>query len=334
MIECIFTIDYEIYGNGDGSLKELIYEPASKLIDIFLKHNVRFVPFIEVSELELIEIYATDPLIDSVKQQVRYFYNNGFELGLHLHPQWYKARYEDGKWQLDYNEYNLCTLPPERIEQIIDQALAYFRNVLSEPGFTPLSFRAGNWLFQPTQPTANVLSKNGIKIDTSVFKGGLQYQHHLDYRPALRNGYFWRFKDDVNKPDVSGEMLEFPIYSEMVLPWKMATKKRLGLQKKAATNSKTLHEKIYKLMNIARPLHPLKLDFCRMTINELIHMVDKLIKVDQKDTLSFKPIVAIGHTKDLIDIETIEHFLSYLKQKDIKVATFKEVYKKICGCTK
>ena len=28
MIECIFTIDYEIYGNGEGSLQQLVYEPA------------------------------------------------------------------------------------------------------------------------------------------------------------------------------------------------------------------------------------------------------------------------------------------------------------------
>lgn len=35
MLECIFTIDYEIYGNGEGSLKELVYEPAKHLKAIF-----------------------------------------------------------------------------------------------------------------------------------------------------------------------------------------------------------------------------------------------------------------------------------------------------------
>lgn len=328
MIECIFTIDYEIYGNGDGSLKELIYEPAAKLIDIFLKYDVRFVPFIEVSELELIEKYAADPLIDSVKQQIRYFHHNGFELGLHLHPQWYNARHVDGTWQLDYNEYNLCTQPYQRIEQIIDQAVAFLRKVVSEPSFTPLSFRAGNWLFQPTNLIANILSKRGIKIDSSVYKGGLQYQHHLDYRPALQNGYFWSFKDDVNKPDVLGEMLEIPIYTDMVPPWRMATKKRLSLQRKTATMSKTLQEKIYKLMDMARPLQPLKFDFCRLTFEELTGIIEKLIKEDLQDSQSFKPIVAIGHTKDLIDIETVKRFLSYLKQTNINITTFGEVYEK------
>ena len=35
MIESIFTIDYEIYGNGEGSLKEHVYEPAEKLMAVF-----------------------------------------------------------------------------------------------------------------------------------------------------------------------------------------------------------------------------------------------------------------------------------------------------------
>jgi hypothetical protein len=328
MIEIIFTIDYEIYGNGEGSLNELIYEPAAKLIDIFLKHNARFVLFVEVAELELIEDHTTDPIINLVKQQIRYFHNNGFELGLHLHPQWYNARHDNGTWQLDYSEYNLCTQPPQRIEQIIDRAIEYFRNVLCEPGFTPFSFRAGNWLFQPTQPIANILSKRGINIDSSVFKGGLQHQHHLDYRLALQNGFFWKFKDDVNQLDIDGEMIEIPIYTEMVPPWQMVTKKRLGLQQKAASGKKTAKEKVYRLMDIARPLQPLKLDFCRMTLNELTSMTDKLIKKDLQDSQSFKPIVAIGHTKDLVDIENVEYFLSYLKQKGINIATFGQVYNK------
>ena len=98
MIECIFTIDYEIYGNGQGSLRELVYELAERLKAIFKKWNKRFVPFVEVAELEMIEAKGSDPAIDLVKHQLRDFYRHGFELGLHLHPQWYKAQYENGKW--------------------------------------------------------------------------------------------------------------------------------------------------------------------------------------------------------------------------------------------
>ena len=60
MIECIFTIDYEIYGNGEGSLRDLVYEPAERLMAIFQKWGARFVAFIEVAELEMIEANKTD----------------------------------------------------------------------------------------------------------------------------------------------------------------------------------------------------------------------------------------------------------------------------------
>lgn len=326
MIEFIFTIDYEIYGNGEGSLKDLIYEPAAKLMDIFLKHDVKFVPFVEVAELELIETNATDPIINSIKQQIRNFHNNGFELGLHLHPQWYNARYDHGTWQLDYTEYNLCLQTQTRIIQIVERAINYFRLILDKNDFIPFSFRAGNWLFQPTREMAKILTDHNIKIDSSVFKGGLQHQHNLDYRPALNNGYFWKFQNDVNEPDADGAMLEIPIYTEMVAPWRMATKKRLELQQKTGTGRKSTKEKVYRLLDMMRPLQPLKLDFCRMTSEELTDMMAVIIEDDQRNPRSYKPIVAIGHTKDLVDFETVNTFLAYLKRKNIKISTFESVY--------
>jgi len=96
MIECVFTVDYEIYGNGEGSLRELVYEPAEKLAAIFRGWNAPLVAFIEVAELEMIEAAKTDPAIDLVKNQIQNFYRSGFELGLHLHPQWYNGRSHNG----------------------------------------------------------------------------------------------------------------------------------------------------------------------------------------------------------------------------------------------
>lgn len=327
MIECIFTIDYEIYGNGQGSLNELIYQPAQKLMEICRERSLRFVTFVEVAELEIIENKDTDPVIHKIKNQIQDFYKKGFEIGLHLHPQWYNAQHENGRWKLDYREYNLCALTKERIEHIVDRSINYLRRVLEDPGFTPFSFRAGNWLFQPTKILANVLEAKGIKVDSSVFKGGLQRKYNLDYRGSLRNGYFWRFQDDVNKPDYNGALVEIPIYTKMVPPWQMITKKRMGLQKKGIP--KTLDNNgFHRMIDFLRFQYPLKLDFCRMSITELTHMMDKIIQEDEQEPASFKPIVLIGHTKDLVDFETIKSFLSYLENKRIPVSTFKDVYSK------
>ena len=66
-----------------------------------------------------------------------------------------------------------------------------------------------------------------------------------------------------------------------------------------------------------------------MTIDELTRMVDIAIRDEQKNPTLFRPMVAIGHTKDLVDFETVESFLAYLRQKKIPIATFQEVYSKL-----
>ncbi len=89
-----------------------------------------------------------------------------------------------------------------------------------------------------------------------------------------------------------------------------------------------LHE---GMKNIAAGANPMSLKkgierAVSVILDELKKMVDTVIREDKKDPASFRPIVAIGHTKDLIDYETVESFLAYLRQKEIKVSTFKEVY--------
>lgn len=326
MIECIFTIDYEIYGNGEGSLKELVYEPSEKLRAIFRKWNAHFVFFVEVAELEMIEAKGTDRDINLVKQQIRNFYNEGFELGLHLHPQWYNASYENEKWLLDYSEYNLCSLPPERIAQIISRSIKYLRSLLGEVDYSPFSFRAGNWLFQPTRNVSNVLVEHGIKVDSSVFKGGLLHQHKLDYRRAQKNWYYWPFADDVNVPDPQSALVEFPIYTKMVPIWKLLTTKRIGLQRKGPTGSQTDNKKFTRLLDFMRFRYPLKFDFCRMTIDEMKQILKREIAKDRKNPNIFRPIIIIGHTKDLIDFESVEFLLSYLQKQDISLSTFRNIY--------
>ncbi len=274
MIECIFTIDYEIYGNGEGSLKELVFEPAKRLKTIFDEAGAKLVVFVEAAELEKIDACGTDAAIDDVKQQIREFHQDGHEIALHIHPQWCNARYQDGAWKLDYDEYSLGRLSEQRIDAIVSQSIAYLRSVLGDSDFTPLSFRAGNWLLQPTEKIARVLARHGIKIDSSVYKGGRQHKHGLDYRRAAANGCFWNFSDDVNVADPNGPLLEIPVHTRMVPFWKMATSKRIGLQYKAATGTQPARDRFDRLLDLARFRHPLKFDFCRMTLTELVSTIE------------------------------------------------------------
>ncbi|MBE3145415.1 MAG: hypothetical protein IMZ61_16060 [Planctomycetes bacterium] len=329
MIEIIFTVDYEIYGNGEGSLRKSVFEPAERLRAIFNKWNTRFVTFVEVAELEMIEASDSDPSIGLVKRQIWDMKKEGFEIALHLHPQWCNAQYKEGTWALDYGEYNLCDQSRERIDQILDRSIEYLRTLVGEPDFVPFSFRAGNWLFQPSRTLSKALAERGIRVDSSLFKGGLQRQHRLDYRFALKNGYFWTFSENVNLPDPRGVLMEFPIYTRMQPIWKLLTFKRIGLQQKGAKRTQTGKMRLCRLLDYTRFWYPLKFDFCRMSIDELTQILEIEMRKDQKNPNVIRPIIAIGHTKDLADPKTIDALLSFLHEKHIKVTDFRELYGKI-----
>jgi hypothetical protein len=331
MIECVFTVDYEIYGNGQGSLRDLVYEPTAKLKEIFLKHGARFVVFPDVAELEMIEAHAADPMIGSIKTQLSGLQRDGFELGLHIHPWWYNARRENGTWVLDQTEYNLCTQPKERINEIVDRAVGYLRKLVGTPGFTPLSFRAGHLLFQPTQPLGDVLAEHGIKLDSSVYKGGLWRKHQLDYRRAPKNTYYWKFSNEVTVPDPEGQLLEIPIYTRQAPLWRLLTSKRVGLQH-GVGSAKQMREKfVNRISDFMRFRYPHKLDLGQMNKDEMARMIHTIIRENIKRPSTFRPIVAIIHTKDPIDFDAVDSILDILDKNGIKISTLADVHRMIKG---
>jgi hypothetical protein len=60
-------------------------------------------------------------------------------------------------------------------------------------------------------------------------------------------------------------------------------------------------------------------------------MFDREIEEDRRNPTPFRPLVAIGHTKDLADLDTIESSLACLQSHGIPVSTFADVHDKITG---
>jgi hypothetical protein len=331
MIEIIFTVDYEIYGKGEGSLRTLAFEPTERLRQVFSKWDARFVAFPDVAELEVIEAFEADPAIELIRKQLKDIHREGFEIGLHIHPWWYNARREKGQWMIDLAEYNLCTLPLDRINRIIDRAIAYIQELVESHDFIPLSFRAGHLLFQPTRPLSKALADRGIKLDSSVYRGGLWRQQKLDYRHAPKCEPYWRFTDNVISPEPEGAMIEIPIYTRLAPIWELLTSKRVGLQRSGLTPKQTGKKIAGRLCDIVRLRYPKKFDLGQMTNDEMVHMMDRIIKEDGKNPSAFHPVVVIMHTKDPIDLDAVDSLLAYLRKNRIKISTLSEVYEKIIG---
>jgi hypothetical protein len=120
-----------------------------------------------------------------------------------------------------------------------------------------------------------------------------------------------------------------PIYTRMIPIWKMLTSKRIKLQNTGASAAQARKKMASRLTDYLRISYPLKFDICSMTISELTRTIDSVIHEDEADPATYRPIVAIGHTKEMLDFETVETFLSYLERTGINVSTFENAY---CKC--
>lgn len=321
MVEFLFTLDYEIYGNGEGSLRDLVLDPTRQLAELFREFGVCFVVFAEAIEFARMEETGSDPDAAGVRAQLRELRNDGHEIALHIHPWWANGRYEAGHWHLDWRERNICTLEPDRVEAIVSRAIRYLRDGLNDPSFTPFSFRSGLWVMQPTKVIANVLARHGIRVDSSVFKGGRIHGLGLDYRPALENGDFWRFATDVNVPDPGGKLWEIPIHTQLVPFWQMLGRKRLKLQTKVPRGRQGT-SLARQWRDFFRYRYPRKLDFCRMTLEEMRGAMEQVLEQAQARPEERSLIVAIGHSKDFIDSTAVRRFLDFLQERAVTVTTF------------
>ncbi len=328
MLKLIVTVDYEIFGNGTGSIAEHVVAPTQRLADLFDRHGHKFVVFAELAELEMIERCGSDPDIGRARQQIRALYDRDYEIGLHLHSWWYNARHEGGRWALDYTEYNLCELPAPRVASAVDRSLDYLRGIVGSPDFTPVAFRAGHLLLQPTQPLAGILASRGIRVDSSVYKGGVWREYRQDYRPASRNGWYWRFGKSVNDADRNGPLLEIPIHTTMVPIWKAFSARRVRQKLQPRPGHRTAEKGVTRRpIDYLRPTYPVKLDYCSMGSREILGVLGDLQRTDSQDSGSVKPIVLIGHSKELVDLTAIANVLAFARDTGIAVTTFRDV----CG---
>jgi len=323
MVYLIFTLDYEIFGNGQGSLKKLVYNPTQELVNLFDEYNYKFVNFVEVAELIKIKEHKSDNYISKVENQLSDMYKNGYEIGLHIHPQWFNAKYINNYWQLDMSERNICKLTQDKIDNYLDASIRHLKDVLGQ-SYVPTSFRSGSLPMQPSEKIANALINNKIKIDSSFFKGGLVRNDNIDYR-EYPNKYFWLFSRDIRKEDENSSLFEFPIYSKNVPFYKMLNKERIRISIKRPTYRKLNNkEKINNYLDKLRLFYPQKLDYCKLTPDNIIKCINNENKKSNSDLI---PLILYGHSKNLPNIGQIEMLLKKIRQFNMEVVTFKDVLK-------
>ena len=64
--------------------------------------------------------------------------------------------------------------------------------------------------------------------------------------------------------------------------------------------------------------------------SEMTSMLEDVLRKDERDPGTYRPLVAIGHSKDLEDFDTIERLLDWLRLRDVPVTTLESAYAKCC----
>lgn len=235
-LDLVFTLDYEIHGNGEGSPLELMVRPTGRLMDLLEGFGARLTIMADTAEILKFREHRDSSGCDdwaygAIELQLRDAVARGHDVQMHLHPSYSRARPADGRWVLEYGDYDLARLGYPRIFALVKEGKEYLEGLLRpvRAGYRCQAFRAANWSMCPAAHTVRALRENGFRIDTSVFKYGFRDELvRFDYAGAESETIPWPVdSSDVCRRDEAGEIFEFPIYCENRPIWAFLSANRI-----------------------------------------------------------------------------------------------------------
>ena len=154
-------------------------EPTRRMMDLFDRYGAKLTIMADVAEILKFKEYKEktgrdDYHYEAIAEQLREAIRRGHDVQLHLHASYFNARHENGRWEQDWSEYNFAGLPLDRLNEIVRIGKQYLEDLLQPvvPAYQCMAFRAANWAVSPSRNVVRALIRNGIHVDTSVFKYG------------------------------------------------------------------------------------------------------------------------------------------------------------------
>ena len=207
-ISLALTDDWELRGDGSGDPEQLQFEPLRKLLSIYGENGARTTFNVEVmQQLAFREFQTTvpalKPLADAWDDAVREAFRQGQDIQLHIHPQWSKATYREGRWHLS-GDWALPRTDVNTVRSMLERSKRYLENLLQplDSDYKCVAFRSGSSCIAPSSFALPLLTELGIKFDMSII-GGLRVNTRnlqIDYSPCEESFLpFYPRLDDARK---------------------------------------------------------------------------------------------------------------------------------------
>ncbi len=221
-IHLVLSDDWELRGDGSGNVRALQFKTMRQLRQIYEDHGLRGSFNAEVMQQlnhlkwgeQNLELKA---LAQEWEQIVRETYSRGHDVQLHVHPQWSKSVYEDGRWNLE-GDWSILRYSGSEIRAILKECKGYLENLLCplNPEYQCLTFRSGSWCIAPHDELLSILAELGIVFDMSICEG-LYYTKpvQIDYR-EIEEGhlpYYPNMRDARRVANVTQPLVEVPTHS-------------------------------------------------------------------------------------------------------------------------
>lgn len=311
-----FTLDYEIFGDGSGCVKQEQCLPTDYLARMLELHGGHLTMFAEVGQQIYFNKHGMTERSGPVEDQLRELYRRGHDVQLHIHPMWFFAPPpEKGKITLDASKFDLSLLEIHEIESIVSESVEYLKSLLSPicRDYAPIAFRAGAWSMQNADQLFKILYANGIRIDSTVAPGARLVAGDYGAYDFSRfdMSALWQYGPLTEIPILTGTSFKSAFY--YANPLGMRTRRIVGrrYQTRLAIRNKSKLQKIHSLL--ARNYH--MADFNFLSPNRLAKMIRAhAVAHAELDEL---PVVLIGHSKSTYYADRIHELLHKLQKMQL-----------------
>lgn len=216
----IITIDYETWQPiPEGYVinwKEDLIENTNYLMETCEQVGAKLTLMVEMCEYFWLlenELKTAKLIEDQLKDAVK----RGHDVQLHLHPNWMPeldAKYENGSWYWNW-DFGACNDYPYDLAELFALCKNHLESIINEvkSDYTVKAFRAGAYRVQPFERISDALVKNGINIDTSIYRGGKSKDRGYDFSKcrSFNRPYKADMKDPQNSDDKNSPVIELPI---------------------------------------------------------------------------------------------------------------------------
>lgn len=353
-IGIVFTLDYEIHGNGSGEFENWAYFPTSHMLKVLDTYGAKLTIMAEMGHYWAMkryeELFLSD--ISLFESQLKNAVERGHDVQLHFHPQWIDATFEKGSWKVDFSRKTI-----ERLCHSYDEAYFYLKKGKDDlqkllktvnPDYECVCFRAGFLQMQPSENMIRALEDAGFLSDSSVSKGMKANDNLrlLDYTSAHSRYKPWKISGhEICNSDENGKIYEFPILSDSTGLAVKINNKILKLRKEKSINSiitgfmglygrgmmPTHHKSSFsgKLKNVLRKKWSY-IDFCQRNHSDLTKYIKMVISDCRKNNDNdYVPVVFIGHSKDFFFPNNLSLFLKACQNiEGVEFTTYSEAVKR------